>query len=442
MTTKNFNFCYFLFLALVPLFAGYAQDDAFDRATDPGLAKEKYALLSDNLMFENYAAAKAPANWLLQNAAAVNENIYIKAIKVYDELQEKETDPTRKARLQDSLLLIYDLRLQNGFFDSSSYFRYKGYKLYPFQIQRSTKENVYQMYAFYRQAFLHKPSESTRSHLTYLAALMCKSDQPADTLMNLYTQMEDVMDYQIENEKPSEQKKWITAKESIDKIVLSCLEVDCNFVEQKLCPQLEEKRDDMALVKKLVKFSISAKCTDSPCYFAALEALADLEPTCGLTRKLGQMYFERGDIEKGMAAFRKAAEEACASTEEQAEAYYLLAEALSKKGRLQEARTYALKAAAKGEANGYNLIGNLYMGSFSSCGEASAEVKRNPVKTQAVYLAAYEMFEKAGNRDGMNRAAARFPTAEQIFTQGLREGDQVSIDHCWIGGSYAIRRRP
>ncbi|MEM6297816.1 MAG: hypothetical protein AAF740_03905, partial [Bacteroidota bacterium] len=65
----------------------------------------------------------------------------------------------------------------------------------------------------------------------------------------------------------------------------------------------------------------------------------------------------------------------------------------------------------------------------------------NPVKTAAVYFAAYEMFQKAGDKGGMGRAAARFPSASQIFTQNMKEGDQVSIDHCWIGGSYTIRKR-
>ena len=60
----------------------------------------------------------------------------------------------------------------------------------------------------------------------------------------------------------------------------------------------------------------------------------------------------------------------------------------------------------------------------------------------AKHLAAYEMFQKAGNNEEMMMYLAKqFPTAEMITTAGLKEGDKVNLDHCWIGGDYVIRKR-
>lgn len=421
------------------------QEDPYKNANDPGMAKEKYALLSDNLMFEKYEAASKAAQWLLVNEPALSENMYIKALKVYDALEEKAEEGERKNELQDSLLLIYDIRLENGFYDSADYYRFKGYKLYPFLIRRSNAETLTEMYVFYRNSMIKNQTNSPRSHLTYLAALMCSAKKQGaittDELMGNYAEIEGICDYNIQEGKPTEQRKWKKAKESIDDLVIGCLDIDRAFVIEKLCPKLEAKPDDLQLAKKVVKYSISAQCTDEPCYFKGLETIYRLEPTCGLARKMGEMYIAKGEVEKGIAAFEKATTEICDERDQKAEAYYELAELLSRKGRLSDARTYALKAAEQGKVAAYSLIGGMYMNSFSTCGEVSNEVKANPVKTQAVYLAAYEMFEKAGDTANMGRAAARFPTAEQIFTQGLKEGDKVSLDHCWIGGSYTIRKR-
>lgn len=422
-----------------------AQQDPYANANNPGLAKEKYALLSDNLQFKDYEAARPAADWLLENEPALSENMYIKALKVYDALEEEAKEESEQIALQDELLTIYDLRLENGFYDSADYYRYKGYKLYPFLAKRTDNDGIKAMYAFYYNAFKSNKANTPRAHLTYLTALMCNAKTlgviDTDQLMALYDEIEGVFDYNIENEKPSQQKKWIAAKERIDAIALGCLDIDCDFVTEKLCPKLEADPDNADLAKKVVKYSISAKCTDNPCYFKGLEALNRLEPTCGLSRKVGTMYITQGEVEKGIATFEKAAEELCVERSDKAETYYELADLLSRKGRLSQARTYALKAAENGKTAAYSIIGNMYMGSFNTCGEASTEVKNNPVKTQAVYLAAYEMFQKAGDQSGMSRAAARFPTAEQIFTQGLKEGDKVSLAHCWIGGSYTIRKR-
>lgn len=433
-----------LFVLLLSNLA-WAQQGTYDNANNPGLAKEKYALLSDNLQFKDYEAARPVADWLLENEPTLSENMYIKAIKVYGALEKKAEEEAEKEKLQDRLLEIYDLRLQNSFYDSADYYRYKGYKLYPFTAKRTDNAGIKNLYTFYRAAFAANQANTPRPHLTYLTALMCNAKAlnviNTDEMMALYDEIEEVFAYNIENEKPSQQKKWIAAKERVDAIALGCLDIDCDFVTQKLCPKLEQDPDNADLAKKIVKYSISAKCTDNPCYFKGLEALNRLEPTCGLSRKVGTMYITQGEVEKGIAAFERAAEELCTRSSDKAEAYYDLADLLARKGRLRQARSYALKAAKNGKAEAYAIIGNMYMNSFSSCGETSAEVKSNPVKTQAVYLAAYEMFQKAGDQQGMSRAAARFPTAEQIFTQGLQEGDKVSLDHCWIEGSYTIRKR-
>ena len=84
----------------------------------------------------------------------------------------------------------------------------------------------------------------------------------------------------------------------------------------------------------------------------------------------------------------------------------------------------------------YELIGDLYFGSFADC-----KAGESKVDDRAVYLVAYDMYEKAGNSKKMAATRAQFPSIEEIFTEDKQEGGSVSVG-CWIGRSTTIRRRP
>jgi tetratricopeptide (TPR) repeat protein len=87
----------------------------------------------------------------------------------------------------------------------------------------------------------------------------------------------------------------------------------------------------------------------------------------------------------------------------------------------------------------YTKIGNMYYSSFKACLADGGD----PVKDRAVYFAAYDMYAKAGDNEGMSKARAQFPTKADIFTyaaKGYKEGGSIGIG-CWIGGASTIRAR-
>ena len=55
-------------------------------------------------------------------------------------------------------------------------------------------------------------------------------------------------------------------------------------------------------------------------------------------------------------------------------------------------------------------------------------------------MAAYEMFRRAGDGAGMQRAQAQFPTMEEIFTYNIEEGSSYKIV-CWINETVKIKKR-
>jgi tetratricopeptide (TPR) repeat protein len=101
------------------------------------------------------------------------------------------------------------------------------------------------------------------------------------------------------------------------------------------------------------------------------------------------------------------------------------------------ARDYYRKALASDptKREAYAAIGYLYYQSFEGCAG-----KADIVKDRATFLAAYDMFERAGNNKMMEAAKEQFPSKEEIFTYNYTTGDNISVD-CWIGESTVIRTR-
>ena len=55
-------------------------------------------------------------------------------------------------------------------------------------------------------------------------------------------------------------------------------------------------------------------------------------------------------------------------------------------------------------------------------------------------MAAYKMFQRAGDSAGMSRAKAQFPTREEIFTWDIEEGSSYTVG-CWINETVTIQKR-
>ena len=120
------------------------------------------------------------------------------------------------------------------------------------------------------------------------------------------------------------------------------------------------------------------------------------------------------------------------------EIYMDLATSYAAKRNKVPARSYALKAVDQDPSlkEAYSLVGNLYMQSYEDCRKGI-----NRVEDRGCFLAAYKMFQLAGNAEGMKNSRQQFPSIEEIFELNLEEGDKLTVG-CWIDESVTIQRRP
>ena len=83
----------------------------------------------------------------------------------------------------------------------------------------------------------------------------------------------------------------------------------------------------------------------------------------------------------------------------------------------------------------FNLVGNLYFTSFADCKGGESKVL-----DRAIFIAAYDMYQKAGNSAQMAAAKEQFPSIEDIFNENYQEGQEVTLE-CWINTSVKLARR-
>lgn len=408
---------------------------------DPNLkseAMEKQAYYKILIAQSKFQEAMEPLNWLYKNNPNLNPSIYIQGVECIESILKDNKDKERKVRLQDSLLWMYDQRIEHFENDASTMDR-KAFAAFKLHYRTPSK---YPMLAdLYAQAYeMNGPEISTFNLNPYM--LLAKNyhqtapdKMPAEKVLDIHTQISDIIETKRKNGEPTakldkEQSKTDAWLSSIPGIL------SCEFIEEKLAPKFKADPTDLNTAKKIYKYSREANCTGKPYFLEAVERLYEEQPSCALATSIGNRYIAAGEPSKSLPYYEEA-EKLATSSEEKFEALIGQAVANSKLGNKSRSRTMAYEAlsAKPGSSEAYNLIGNLYFTSYDDC-----KADQSRVKDRSVFIAAYKMYEKAGNKSQMAASKEQFPSIEEIFNEGMEEGQSITIG-CWINETVELKRR-
>jgi tetratricopeptide (TPR) repeat protein len=244
-----------------------------------------------------------------------------------------------------------------------------------------------------------------------------------------------IKDYQAKN-KLAEVEKIKTAKGQVDDLLIKMVKVDCDFVKKNLEPKFRQTPNDLVLAKKIFGFMLQGKCTDDPLWLEAGEAIHKQEKDYGLAKNLGLKYLGIDNTQKAEGLLKEALELA-KTPADKGEALIALGSIEAKKGNKSGARDYYRQAATADPSNkdAFERIGDLYYGSFNECAK-----KKSLAEDRLVYIAAYEMFVRAGNSQKMASAKAQFPSVSEIFELNWKEGESKPTG-CWIGENVTVKTR-
>ena len=396
-------------------------------------ARELNAAYNDYRKANEFVAATKPLNWLLTNVPELNEALYINGVEIYAGAAEASTDEAQKRVYQDSVIALYDKR-QELYQNEDKWIANKAF--YAYKFYRADKEKVADAVAMFDRTL-----EITKTippgmvgayfDLIYRNFAYNQAYTPEEVLAK-YEQLSGIL-----NEAEEKGTDVASPKGTLDQLLIAMEIIDCDFIEKSMGPKLEADPSNITLAKQIFQYAIQYKCTTSPAFLTALEVIDNNDPTFSTSQVRGRRYLQNEEYDRAEELFAKALTLAT-TDDERADVHFDLAKMNAAKGGKSAARTAALKAAELSDAkaaDAWTLIGNLYMSSTNACRGGESRVK-----DYSIFIAAHDAFSRAGNSSGMAQARARFPSKEEIFTEGFQVGESMNTG-CWIGQDVTLAAR-
>jgi len=394
-----------------------------------------------NYKNEAWVDAVAPWRWVFKNCPKSTINIYLHGEKILDKLIKTETDKGKKDKLIDTLMMMYDKRIQC--FNKEGYvLGKKGVDLY--KLRPSAYEEAYNILKKSVNLEKNKSNGPTLIYYFRAAEKMVKAGKAEKIiLVDIYDKTSEIIDFNIKKYQAENNQRKVTNWENIKGNIELSFEpyATCEDLISIYTIKFNETPNDVDLLKKITKILDKKKCTDSDLFFQATENLHNAQPTAKSAELMGKMYIMKEDY-KIAADYLIQSVELCEDDNDKADVHYLLANVYFQLKKYVSARNHCYEAIKLRPNNGkpYILIGDMYVASAKSCGD-------NDLTSKVAYWPAVDKYIKAKNIDPsvadiaktkINTYSQYFPVKETIFFYDLNEGDTYFVE-CWINENTKVR---
>lgn len=396
---------------------------------------------SSNYKNESWKDAVAPWRWVFLNCPKSTINIYLHGEKLVEELIKNESDKDKKEKFIDTLMLVYDKRIQ--YFGKEGYvLGKKGVDLY--KLRPTAYEEAYEILK--KSIALEKNNASGPSLIYYFRAAekMIKAEKAEKALLvDIYDQTSTIIEANIKEYTEKGDTKSITNWENIKGNIELSFEpyATCEDLISIYTVKFNENPEDVDLLKKITKILDKKNCTQSDLFFQATENLHRLEPTAKSAELMGKMYIKREDY-NGAVEYLQQSISLYEDDNDRADANFLLANVYFQIKQYAKARSqcYETIKIRSNDGKAYILIGDLYAASAKDCGD-------NDLTTKVAYWVAVDKYYKAKSVDEsvaelaqtkINTFSQYFPALETIFFYDLKKGDTYTVG-CWINETTTVR---
>ena len=414
----------------------FAQDDA-KYGDNPDQCRQDLSEYIEFVKQKNYLDA-LPAWRRVYNACPQSsKSIFLNGPKIMATLIKKEPDEAKKFLYIDTLMQIYDKRIEL-FGQEGNVLGRKGNDLYKYN--KKAYEQAYGYLAKSLELQGDKSSAAILQRLMQVSAKMYKNKKiDAGQVVQDFSNISDVIATQEKvlagNEKKLGRVKKV--EENVGKLFIGTGAGSCEVLIAHFTPKFEATPKDIELLKTITKYLDKGDCTDSQLFFDASVNLYEAEPSSVAAYNLAKMAAKKKQISKSTGFYKKAIDLAD-DNDTKAKYYYELA--IVSSASPATARTYAQKAAnlKPGWGKPYILIGKLF--ASSGCGD-------NKFTKGAVFWAAIDQFVKAKSIDAsvasqanklISSYKAYLPGKEDAFAYNITEGATVKVE-CWINVTTKAR---
>jgi tetratricopeptide (TPR) repeat protein len=418
--------------------------------TLPAMAQSKYgadsvkcvqnlSLYRDYYKQKMYDEAYKFWNIAYNICPASSERMYVDGANLVEmQLKKAETDE-QKAAWVDSLLKVYDKRIEN--------FGKEGYILgrKGTDMLRYANDDIEAVYNTLKKSIDLQGDESEAGAIVAFmntVVLMEKNEKltKADVVAN-FSKLSDILAYNFQKYEGQKTKTYYErAQESVEKLAGPYL--NCDVLIKMANDNYEQNKSDRGWMERTVNLLDNKNCTDATIFFTIAKKMHDDKPSAVSAEKLGILSLKNKKYNSAASYFKQAIDLA----KEGADLYnyYMeLVETYIGMSSYAEARTYARKASDVRPKAGmpYLKIGDMIASSASQCKTDDA------CASKAVYWLAVDYFSKAKSVDPsiaetanqrIGTYSAYFPEKNDCFFKSIKAGDSVKIG-CWINESTKAR---
>lgn len=472
-----------LFLAFIALVAmtanaqnGVSNPYRFGQGEDSTRCIQSISIMNTNVKNKDYKVAYDAWKVLFDEFPVARVDTYTNGIKILNDFIAKETDPAKKEEYIDMLMAVYDqqikylAQLQEITKTKLSEGQILGKKAIDLLKYRKDTpvEEIYNMLAK-SVAIEQGQSEYVVTELFMkYSGLKYKNDQShgeqiIEDYLNASVYIVDVLDKYHDNIEKCLQKyaeegdpkdsinagkysKMIdasrVAKSNIDAYFINSGAASCEDLDRIYAPLIEENKDNIEYLNKVITVMAMLRCTNQDAYLAASEYAFEIDPnpTSKAAMGCGYRYFKKGEIEKAMEYFDRAIELE-ASVTNKSELCYKVADIYYNLNKYGKARSYAQKALALNSKYGAPHI------VIAQCYAATSNWSDDNTLNNCTYYLCIDRLERAKSVDpSVKRDADKLiaaykkytPSNEELFMKGYKVGEKVTIGG-WINETTTIR---
>ena len=402
------------------------------------------SLYNEYLKTKNYDDAYTYWKKVFADAPVAQHSIYTNGAVILKRLAAGTKDMALRKGYADTLMLVYDQQLQ--YLDKLNQLRQspwtdyyvKGEKAHTYltYYPRMDNNKAYEMLKEVMGLGKDKNQYYIISDFMKVSAAKCKADTThreqfvQDYLISAeYIASIAEKAQQASTPNPKLVEAVNTTKENVDAYFINSGAAECDQLEAIYAPKVEENKDNLEYLKKVVSVMGMLSCTESNTYYTASEYAHNIAPTAETAAGCAYRYFKRGEVDKSIEFFDQAIELDTTSAGK-AEYCYKAAVILNSEKQLSKAKNYTTRAISLNGNKGayYILLANIYA--------AAPKWNDDPNLNNCKYFVVLDKLYQAKRVDESvaeeaNKMIAAYsthaPAVEELFFLGYKKGDQVKV---------------
>lgn len=415
-------------------------------------SRRTYSLYKEYYKQGDYDRALPHWRNVYENAPGLTKAIFIDGADMYIDLIEKTEEEAQKAKYLDTLLNIYDNRIE-CWGDKGYVMQLKGMDIIRYSpteypkaklileeaINLDQADSKYYGVQSYFNLLIHLKDEMEGVDAEFIQGeydkliAICNANIEKDNNAEQFAEVKAALSYNLREyvlpKRFDEGEEWHTwtAEVKIDSLK-SWIEEDSSTVN--LEDILNNIKRDADIKESNVRYDIE-------------KILFARNPTANGANNLGVYYYEQEEFEEAIHYFKEAIELTEDNDESKANFLLAIGDTYRKLDKFPEARDAARSAMEldTNSAKPYYLIGVLYLSSGSKCGPGTG------FNSQRVMWPAFDYFNKAKELDEsyaeivdplMKDYRQYLPTRAEVAERGLKVGGTYTVP-CWINEETTVR---